>query len=524
MIIKLSKEQLKKINGGSDESGAEKIKEWRIQNEKAAKIPREAAIYRQGARGNFDRVHTGMSYWCNMNTLDTLEAVGFHTEWLESSKGKYDTTTNQIIDNANKFIQEFSASKAAEAVNSAVKENSYLSYANAVNLYNNVVNDCDCPLVKLKTGREAQDLANKGYMPFIGKKEAGHGHAVPVLPSDVPYDETKGPLVSHVGGGDNGIKFATESFGFGLDSGWDDSKVEIFYDKTQTHIPKAGSRPAWDFKNNRQSMSIYDPLYKKEDFEIKLEIKSNSAGENNNSNQLTFFRLDHEFFIAAGDGIDVNRLMHQIRQENQREAEAEAKRIAEEKAAREKAEQEKQEKERLEREEEERKKKEASDNSDSGRDSNDSDENTNESIDNDKDDHDDNDEGTVTTPPENTGDGNETPPADGDGENPAPPNEAPSPGNGGGGGDSGISDPEPPSPPGGGGGSGTILMPCSLDTGNEYYLGSLYGTKPFSAQESSAFNSTIISNELSALQPITSLNVVGLPVNDTEIKTEQFGA
>ena len=516
MIIKLSKEQLKKINGGSDEPDAEKIKEWKIQNEKAAKIPREAAIYRKGARGNFDGVHTDMSYWCNMNTLETLEAVGFHTEWLENSEGKYDTTSNQIIDNANKFIQEFSAPKAAEAVNSAVKENSDLSYANAVNLYNNVVNDCDCPLVKLKTGREAQDLANKGYMPFIGKKEDEHGHTVPVLPSDVPYDETKGPLVSHVGGGDNGIKFATESFGFGLESGWDDSKVEIFYDKTQTHIPKAGSRPAWDFKNNRQSMSIYDPLYKKEDFEIKLEIKSNSAGENNNSNQLSFFRLDHEFFIAAGDGIDVNRLMHQIRQEKAI-AEAEVKRIAEEKAAKEKAE-----KERLEREKEDQKKKEAFDNSDSGRDSNDSDESTNESIDNDIDDHEDNDEGTVTTPPENIGDGNETPSTDGNGESSASSNEDSSTGNGGGGGDSGISDPEPPSLPGGGGG-GTILMPCSLDTNNEYYLGSLYGTKPFSAQESSAFNSTIISNELSALQPITSLNAAGLPVNDTAIKEDPFG-
>ena len=31
-------------------------------------------------------------------------------------------------------------------------------------------------------------------------------------------------------------------------------------------------------------------------------------------------------------------------------------------------------------------------------------------------------------------------------------------------------------------------------------------------------------DELSALQPITRLNVVGLPVNDTAIKTEQFGA
>ena len=106
------------------------------------------------------------------------------------------------------------------------------------------------------------------------------------------------------------------------------------------------------------------------------------------------------------------------------------------------------------------------------------------------------------------------------GNNPPPPKNNPPPKKGGGG---GGSKPEPPSPPGGGGGSRTIYTPSSIDTNNEYYLGSLYGTKPFSAQESSAFNSTIISNELSALQPITSLNVAGFPVNDTAIKEEPFG-
>ena len=106
------------------------------------------------------------------------------------------------------------------------------------------------------------------------------------------------------------------------------------------------------------------------------------------------------------------------------------------------------------------------------------------------------------------------------GNNPPPPKNNPPPKKGGGG---GGSKPEPPSPPGGGGGSRTIYTPSSIDTNNEYYLGSLYGTKPFSAQESSAFNSTIISNELSALQPITSLNVAGLPVNDTAIKEDPFG-
>lgn len=106
------------------------------------------------------------------------------------------------------------------------------------------------------------------------------------------------------------------------------------------------------------------------------------------------------------------------------------------------------------------------------------------------------------------------------GNNPPPPKNNPPPKKGGGG---GGSKPKPPSPPGGGGGSRTIYTPSSIDTNNEYYLGSLYGTKPFSAQESSAFNSTIISNELSALQPITSLNVAGLPVNDTAIKEDPFG-
>ena len=102
------------------------------------------------------------------------------------------------------------------------------------------------------------------------------------------------------------------------------------------------------------------------------------------------------------------------------------------------------------------------------------------------------------------------------GNNPPPPKNNPPPKKGGGG---GGSKPKPPKIPKPG-----DMIPLSIDTNNEYYLGSLYGTKPFSAQESSAFNSTIISNELSALQPITSLNVAGFPVNDTAIKEELFGA
>ncbi|UTC62460.1 hypothetical protein E4O05_00665 [Treponema sp. OMZ 787] len=210
-------------------------------------------------------------------------------------------------------------------------------------------------------------------------------------------------------------------------------------------------------------------------------------------------------------------------------AEAEVKRIAEEKAAREKAERERLEKERLKQEEENRKREDKIANPSPGpapdTDPNDTDNDTN---DNDRDDKKDKDPEPWINKPDttkkendkNTGGGNKTPPKSGNDENPPPPKNNPPPKKGGG--DSGISKPKPPAPPGGGG-SGVIYTPSSTDTGNEYYLDTLYGAKPFSAQESSAFNSTIISNELSALQPVSSLNVAGLPVNDVAIRKEPFG-
>ncbi|WP_253719293.1 hypothetical protein [Treponema sp. OMZ 789] len=213
--------------------------------------------------------------------------------------------------------------------------------------------------------------------------------------------------------------------------------------------------------------------------------------------------------ITAGDYIEQKKA--EIAAQEKARAEAEAKRIAEEKAERERLE-----KERLKQEEENRKREDKITNPSPSPAPDTDPNNPDEPIDNDRDDNEDNNEETITTPPDNTGGGNGTPPKDGDGESPAPPSEEnPSPENGGG--DSGGNEPEPPSPPGGGG-SGTIYMPWSTDTGNEYYLDTLYGTKPFSAQESGAFNSTIISNELSALQPVTSLNVAGFPGNDTAIK------
>jgi len=438
----------------------------------------------------------------------------------------------------------------------------------------------DCPIQEI-TAEQAQDLANQGYTVVVmwentetddeGNRYSGH---ISTVRPDLNYDKSKNNLkISNVGGFN---EIADVVKGFALDD-YPDRTVKCYYDRNQTFRANEGFERyglAYNDLTGKQSISIHDSTYDENNYinygkrkaeedeyirklkeerlkELKssagfskseisqfdgflffapmiMEYAENTASDlnsidtraydlrkvlrNNNTTLLSAIKkgdknVDDVLLgrITAGDYIEQKKAERAA----QEKAEAEAKRIAEEKAAKEKAE-----KERLAKEEEERKKKEASDNSDSGRDSNDSDENTDESID----DHEDNDEGSVTTPPENTGDGNQTPPTDGDGENPAPPNEDPSPGNGGGGGNNDGSKPKPPKIPKPG-----DMIPLSIDTNNEYYLGSLYGTKPFSAQESSAFNSTIISNELSALQPITSLNVAGLPVNDTAIKEDPFG-
>ncbi|WP_444819103.1 hypothetical protein E4N82_02115 [Treponema denticola] len=437
----------------------------------------------------------------------------------------------------------------------------------------------DCPIQEI-TAEQAQDLANQGYTVVVmwenppkklknGKIIQRSGHIATVRPDLDKNTPTTDPQISNVGS-KNELSTVSKSF----QKGFEDGTVKCYYDRNQTFRANEGFERyglAYNDLTGKQSISIHDSTYdennyinygkrKAEENEYLGKLKEERLEELKNSVMFSEFRTKEDVFpfpigmvtntakyivdnldsidrrakelrnnnmtllsiirkgdkniddvllgrITAGDYIEQKKA-ERVAQEKAK-AEAEAKRIAEEKAAKEKAE-----KERLAKEEEERKKKEASDNSDSGRDSNDSDENTDESID----DHEDNDEGSVTTPPENTGDGNQTPPTDGDGENPAPPNEDSSPGNGGGGGNSDGSKPKPPKIPKPG-----DMIPLSIDTNNEYYLGSLYGTKPFSAQESSAFNSTIISNELSALQPITSLNVAGLPVNDTAIKEDPFG-
>ncbi|AAS10917.1 hypothetical protein [Treponema denticola] len=610
-IIKLTDEELLKINGGGEINDAiddEVIlsRKRRINLEKSQDTVREAAIYRPYAKGNFDYEGAAEDVtWCNQSSYDVMEATGVHMKPFygkpDGYKGKegqrgagYWVNANTACKNVENYIDKY----AKEWVNAKIKEvgltnieaefdyigpNSVKNYNEAyTKKYNELYAEgkADCPIQEI-TVEQAQDLANQGYTVVAmwenppkklknGKIIQGSGHISTVRP-DLNYDKYKNnPKISNVGGF-NEITDVVK--GFGLDD-YPDRTVKYYYDRNQTFRANEGFERyglAYNDLTGKQSISIHDSTYdennyinygkrKAEENEYLGKLKEERLEELKNSVMFSEFRTKEDVFpfpigmvtntakyivdnldsidrrakelrnnnmtllsiirkgdknvddvllgrITAGDYIEQKKAERAAQE--RAIAEAEAKRIAEEKAAKEKAE-----KERLAKEEEERKKKEASDNSDSGRDSNDSDENTDESID----DHEDNDEGSVTTPPENTGDGNQTPPTDGDGENPAPPNEDSSPGNGGGGGNNDGSKPKPPKIPKPG-----DMIPLSIDTNNEYYLGSLYGTKPFSAQESSAFNSTIISNELSALQPITSLNVAGLPVNDTAIKEEPFG-
>lgn len=610
-IIKLTDEELLKINGGGEINDAiddEVIlsRKRRINLEKSQDTVREAAIYQPYAKGNFDYEGAAEDVtWCNQSSYDVMEATGVHMKPFygkpDGYKGKegqrgagYWVNANTACKNVENYIDKY----AKEWVNAKIKEvgltnieaefdyigpNSVKNYNEAyTKKYNELYAEgkADCPIQEI-TVEQAQDLANQGYTVVAmwenppkklknGKIIQGSGHISTVRP-DLNYDKYKNnPKISNVGGF-NEITDVVK--GFGLDD-YPDRTVKYYYDRNQTFRANEGFERyglAYNDLTGKQSISIHDSTYdennyinygkrKAEENEYLGKLKEERLEELKNSVMFSEFRTKEDVFpfpigmvtntakyivdnldsidrrakelrnnnmtllsiirkgdkniddvllgrITAGDYIEQKKAERAAQE--RAIAEAEAKRIAEEKAAKEKAE-----KERLAKEEEERKKKEASDNSDSGRDSNDSDENTDESID----DHEDNDEGSVTTPPENTGDGNQTPPTDGDGENPAPPNEDSSPGNGGGGGNNDGSKPKPPKIPKPG-----DMIPLSIDTNNEYYLGSLYGTKPFSAQESSAFNSTIISNELSALQPITSLNVAGLPVNDTAIKEDPFG-
>ena len=606
-IIKLTDEELLKINGGGEINDAiddEVIlsRKRRINLEKSQDTVREAAIYRPYAKGNFDYEGAAEDVtWCNQSSYDVMEATGVHMKPFygkpDGYKGKegqrgagYWVNANTACKNVENYIDKY----AKEWVNAKIKEvgltnieaefdyigpNSVKNYNEAyTKKYNELYAEgkADCPIQEI-TAEQAQDLANQGYTVVVmwentetdkkGNRYSGHISTVrPDLDKNTP---TTDPQISNVGS-KNELSTVSKSF----QKGFEDGTVKYYYDRNQTFRANEGFERyglAYNDLTGKQSISIHDSTYdennyinygkrKAEENEYLGKLKEERLEELKNSVMFSEFRTKEDVFpfpigmvtntakyivdnldsidrrakelrnnnmtllsiirkgdknvddvllgrITAGDYIEQKKAERAAQE--RAIAEAEAKRIAEEKAAKEKAE-----KERLAKEEEERKKKEASDNSDSGRDSNDSDENTDESID----DHEDNDEGSVTTPPENTGDGNQTPPTDGDGENPAPPNEDSSPGNGGGGGNNDGSKPKPPKIPKPG-----DMIPLSIDTNNEYYLGSLYGTKPFSAQESSAFNSTIISNELSALQPITSLNVAGLPVNDTAIKEEPFG-
>ena len=420
-------------------------------------------------------------------------------------------------------------------------------------------------------------MANQGYTVVVmwentetdKKGNRYSGHISTVRPYFRKDEEDKGPRISNVGR-DNELSTVSKSF----QKGFEDGTVKYYYDRNQTFRANEGFERyglAYNDLTGKQSISIHDSTYdennyinygkrkaeeneylgklKEEKFEeylkqhpelynseskkinfdnpfLTYELTKYALGKmafsvlidsrakelrNNNMTLLSIIRkgdknVDDVLLgrITAGNYIEQKKAERAAQEKAI--AEAEAKRIAEEKAAQEKAEKERQDKEKLAREDEERRRKEGGNNPSPNPKK--PDEDRSEPI-LDEDDRpgrrNKKGEKPIKSPPKKDGGGN----------NPPPPKNNPPPKKGGGG---GGSKPKPPKIPKPG-----DMIPLSIDTNNEYYLGSLYGTKPFSAQESSAFNSTIISNELSALQPITSLNVAGLPVNDTAIKEDPFG-
>jgi len=134
-IIKLTDEELLKINGGGEINDAiddEVIlsRKRRINLEKSQDTVREAAIYRPYAKGNFDYEGAAEGVtWCNQSSYDVMEATGVHMEAFygkpDGYKGKegqrgagYWVNTNTACKNVENYIDKY----AKEWVNAKIKE------------------------------------------------------------------------------------------------------------------------------------------------------------------------------------------------------------------------------------------------------------------------------------------------------------------------------------------------------------------------------------------------------------------
>jgi len=154
--------------------------------------------YRKGGGGHRNNQNPEAT-WCNQATFDIIEATGVDITKFTLKGGREQTRANDVV---------------ARMINESIKGN--------------------LTVVDAKT---AQELANKGYTVVagaMGKRVNSNGilesgHVAVVAPSDIrAFDEKKGPMVYHVGGGTNGIKTVLKAFGK-----YYFEDVKYFYDPKQ---------------------------------------------------------------------------------------------------------------------------------------------------------------------------------------------------------------------------------------------------------------------------------------------------
>ena len=153
--------------------------------------------YRRGAGGHMNNNNPNAT-WCNQAAFDIIENTGLDITKFTLKGGRYQTRANDMV---------------VRMIGAAIKG--------------------DLKMIDAKT---AQELANKGYTVVAGamgirKNSDGSlesGHVAVVAPSDIrKFDENKGPMVYHVGGGTNKIMTTSDAFYhlFG--------DVKYFYDPKQ---------------------------------------------------------------------------------------------------------------------------------------------------------------------------------------------------------------------------------------------------------------------------------------------------
>ena len=168
-----------------------------LQIRNAAVKAMEDPEYKKGGGGHRNAT-LPENTWCNQALFDIVEAVGLDITKFTLKGGREQTRANDAV---------------VRMISESLKGN-----------------------LKMVDAKTAQELANKGYLVVAGAmsiktKDDGtleSGHVAAVAPLDMrEFDENKGPMVYHVGGGTNKIMLAKDAFRYLF------GDVKYFYDPKQ---------------------------------------------------------------------------------------------------------------------------------------------------------------------------------------------------------------------------------------------------------------------------------------------------